>query len=58
MQQELFACFRVIMIGNNNHLGEPVCEVGHLVKGAPLHTLADVCDKVIEALFCAFLASN
>ena len=58
MQQQLFAYFRVVVIRNDDHGGEPVRDVGHLVEGAPLHALADVGDEVIEALVRAFLASD
>jgi hypothetical protein len=58
MQQQLFAYIRVVVIRNDNHCGEPVRDVGHLVEGAPLHALADFGNKVIEALVCAFLAAN
>ncbi len=58
MQQQLFAYFCVVVIGNDNHRGEPVRDVGHLVEGAPLHALADVGDEVIEALVRTFLAAD
>jgi hypothetical protein len=58
MQQQLFAYFRVVVIRNDDHGGEPVRDVGHLVEGAPLHALADVGNEVIEALVRAFLASD
>ncbi len=58
LQQQLFAYIRVVVICYDNNCGEPVCEVGHLVEGAPLHALADVGDEVIEALVRAFLASD
>ncbi len=58
MQQQLFAYFRVIVIHNDDHGGEPVRDVGHLFEGAPLHALADVGHEVIEALVRAFLASD
>ncbi len=58
MKQQLFAYFCVIVIGNDDHRGEPVRDVGHLVEGAPLHALADLGDEVIKALVCAFLASD
>ncbi len=58
MQQQLFAYFRVLVICNDNHCGEPVRDVGHLVEGAPLHALADVGNEVIEALVRAFLAAD
>ncbi len=58
MQQQLFAYFRVVVICNDDHCGEPVCDIGHLVEGAPLNALADVGDEVIEALVRAFLASD
>ena len=58
MQQQLFAYFRVIVIRNDNHCGEPVRDVSHLVEGAPLHVLADVGNKVIEALVRTFLAAD
>jgi hypothetical protein len=58
MQQQLFAYIRVIVICNDDHGGEPVRDVGHLVEGAPLHALADVGNKVIEALVRAFLAAD
>jgi hypothetical protein len=58
MQQQLFAYIRVVVICNDDHCGEPVCGVGQLVEGAPLHALADLGDEVIEALVRAFLASD
>jgi hypothetical protein len=58
MQQQLFAYFRVVVICNDDHGGEPVRDVGHLVEGAPLHALADVGNEVIKALVRAFLASD
>ncbi len=58
MKQQLFAYFCVIVICNDDHGGEPVRDVGHLVKGAPFHALADVGNEVIEALVRAFLASD
>jgi hypothetical protein len=58
VQQQLFAYFRVVVIGNDDHCGEPVCDVGHLVEGAPLDSLAEVGDEVIEALVRAFLAAD
>ena len=58
MQQQLFAYFRVVVIGNDNHCGEPVRDVGYLVEGAPLHALAYVGGEVIQALIRAFLASD
>jgi hypothetical protein len=58
MQQQLFAYFRVVVIRNDDHGGEPVRDVGHLVEGAPLHALADVGNEVIEALVRAFLAAD
>jgi hypothetical protein len=56
MQQQLFVNICVIVICNDDHCGEQVCDVGHLVEGAPLDELADVSDEVIEALVRAFLA--
>ena len=58
MQQQFFAYIRVVVIRNDDHGGDPVCDVGHLAEGAPLHALADVGNEVIEALVRAFLASN
>jgi hypothetical protein len=46
------------MIRNDDHGGEPVREVGHLVKGEPLHSLTGVSDGVIKALVHAFLVSD
>jgi hypothetical protein len=58
MKQQFFAHIRVVVIRNDNHGGEPVRDVGHLVEGAPFHALANVGNEVIEALVRAFLASD
>jgi hypothetical protein len=55
MQQQLFAYICVVVICNDDHCGEPVCDV---VEGVPLDGFSDVGDEVIKALVCAFLASD
>ena len=46
------------MIGNNNHGGEPVRHVSHLVESASFDPFADVRHEVIEAFVRAFLSSD
>ena len=50
MQQQLFAYVAVVVIGNDNHHGNLVRDIGHLVVGAPLDALANVGDEGIKAL--------
>jgi len=46
------------VVGDDDHRGKPVRDVGYLVEGAPLDPLAHVRDEVVEALVRAFLPAN